>query len=145
MIQKGEKTSLRDEKTHFEAIPALEYSGNNMAPQREHRNDLDLNAVSERPLTEARMRRIWKRAKGLSQDDSEMELTLLAENGGGMMSELDSDIEDEIGIAPEIQEAIHVAMNTNMDPNQNGEKVYLTYGVDVGALKKKKGKSRKRK
>jgi len=125
-------------------VPALEYSGNNMAPQRLEEDDgmvpMDGAAAgnTERPLTEMRMRKIWRRIKALSgggEDDSDAMGYLEMMGGGG---DLDSDADDEASdLAPEIQEAIHVAMNTNIDPNHNGEKVYLTYGVDIKSVKKK--------
>lgn len=132
-------------------IPALEYSGNNMAPQRLMDDgthgimDDGVGLKTERPLTERRMRQIWKRVKALSgEEESETERMGYSDLMMRGM-DMDSDDDDEATeLAPEIQEAIHVAMNTNIDPNQNGEKVYLTYGVDLQSIKKK-SKSRKKK
>jgi len=151
-----------EEHSQFDAdidqwrIPALEYSGNNMAPQRAmmHGDELDeeemtyaavdneemVNAVTERPLTHRRMQQIWKRAKALSGDESVLQnVDGLGYEELMMMKhavELESDVVSSM-MAPEVQEAVYFAMNTNMDPNQNGEKVYLTYGVDMDTLKKR--------
>ena len=129
-------------------IPALEYSGNNMAPQRvmamedgESEELTDLEGVGiggdlhgSRPLTHKRMVKIWERVRTLTDD----------EHGDVIRMERGyQDIHEVPELNEEIQEAIYVAMNTNMDPNQNGEKVYLTYGVDMDTLKKR-AKSRKK-
>merc|ERR1711933_180727 len=100
----------------------------------------------ERPLTSARMAQIWKRVKVLRGDNE-----LLPDGGIGYdgiaMNEalgMNSDDDADSAIGTEVQEAIHVAMNTNMDPNQYGDKVYLTYGVDMNTLKKRAKTKRKK-
>eukprot|EP01083_Nonionella_stella_P174046 602236_1 len=105
-------------------IPVLEYSGNNMLRQRVM-NEEEEEENDERPLTNQRMTQIWKRVKMLSEDADDKDLMFNKRNNDMQSDEMSNGG----GIGAEIQEAIHIAINTNMDPNQYSDKLYLSYGV----------------